>query len=264
MKKIKNYTLYLILFAAFILFLGFRNKKPLSHSIYSKYDYYETFDSLNDTWEVQHYSFEENGSNMTEENISVHNSILTLSTSKNKKADLPKSYNGGEIGNAKFMSFGFYEVRMKPNIVSGTVGSFFLMNKWIPDHWEHKEIDIEFTGNKKTSIQLTNHDYQQEGTVHNYSTTTKELGFDISEDYHTYGILWTPDSVSWFVDGKRLHTEKEYVPQVPLQIRLNHWAGNMSVPAIKKWLGEVQEDKLPSTVQYDWIRYQSLANYFKN
>ncbi|MDB5255876.1 MAG: beta-glucanase [Chitinophagaceae bacterium] len=162
------------------------------------------------------------------------------------------------------MSFGFYEVRMKPNIVSGTVGSFFLMNKWVPNNWEHKEIDIEFTGNKKTSIQMTTHDYQQGGTVHNYSTTTKELGFDISEEYHNYGILWTQDSVSWFVDGKWLHSEKKYVPQVPLQIRLNHWAGNTSVSNMKKWLREVQEDKLPSIVQYDWIKYRSLAYYFKH
>jgi len=245
------------------LSLGFINKKPLVYSLYGEEEYYETFDSLNPAWEIQHYSFEENGSNMTEENVSIHHSILTLTTSKNKKADLPKFYNGGEVGDANFLSFGFYEVRMKPDIVSGTVGSFFLMNQWVPGNWEHKEIDIEFTGNKKISIQMTTHDYEQGGTVHHYSTTTKELGFDISEEFHNYGILWTKDSVSWFVDGRWLHSEKKYVPQVPLQIRLNHWAGNTSVPYIKKWLGEIQEDKLPSMVQYDWIKYSSLANYSK-
>ncbi|MDB5255877.1 MAG: hypothetical protein JWM14_572 [Chitinophagaceae bacterium] len=81
-KKMKKYIFNLIALTILILFFGFKNKKPLAHSIYSAGDYYETFDSLNAAWEIQRYSFEENGSNMTEENISINNSILTLTTSK--------------------------------------------------------------------------------------------------------------------------------------------------------------------------------------
>lgn len=228
----------------------------------SQISYYDKFDSLSKKWITQLYSFDENGCNMVNENIAINNSILTLSTSINSKANLPKKYNGGEIGDTTFMLYGFYEVRMKPKIAFGTVGSFFLMNKWVATNWEHQEIDIEFTGNKMTSMQMTTHDYQDGGTVHKYSTTIKELNFDISEAFHTYGILWTEDSVCWYVDGNLFHIEKLYVPKVPLQIRMNHWAGNMSLSYMIDWLGEIQDTKLPSAVEYDWIKYQSLSTYF--
>ena len=60
-----------------------------------------------------------------------------------------------------------------------------------------------------------------------------------------------------------MFTETLYVPQ-PLQIRLNHWAGDMSFPGIKNWLGEIDYNEQASIVQYDWIKVMSLSDYFKN
>ena len=57
---------------------------------------------------------------------------------------------------------------------------------------------------------MTTHDFQDKRTNHKLSTTIKELGLNITEDYHHYGILRKPDSISWFVDGHLIYTEILY------------------------------------------------------
>jgi beta-glucanase (GH16 family) len=224
--------------------------------------FYEPFDVLANRWQIQLYGFYENGSNMIAENVNIENSTLSLSVTHNENEKLPLKYNAGEISDSAFHQFGYFEVRMKPAIVPGTVASFFIMNRWVPENWEHREIDIEFTGNKLTSMQMTTHDYQEGGTNHKFSTTIKELGFNITEDFHNYGILWTQDSVSWFVDCELFHTEKQYVPQDPLHIRLNHWAGNMEA-GMDGWMGMLNDETLPSITYYDWIKVMSIEGYLQ-
>lgn len=216
---------------------------------------YETFDSLDfDKWQISNHSFEGNGANFIAENVKVKNSILELKTTINSNSNLPKNYNAGEIIGKEFYMYGYFEVRMKPLITPGTVGAFFLMNEWVPTNWEHQEIDIEFTGNKPTSIQMTTHHFQDGGTNHLSSTAIKDLGFNYADDFHNYGIKWTPDSVSWYVDGIWIHTETQYVPRVPLSILMNHWPGDMSHPGMINWLDEIDDNELPTTVEYDWIK----------
>ncbi|MBN2280788.1 MAG: family 16 glycosylhydrolase [Candidatus Marinimicrobia bacterium] len=225
---------------------------------------YDHFVTLLDRWIVQLYGFPGNGCNMVPENVKVENSHLCLEVTFNDNATLPMKYNGGEIGDTTFFTYGYFETRMKPGIMSGSVGSFFLMNKFEIENWEHKEIDIEFIGKHPTSMQMTTHDYQNGGLDHKFSTTTKDLGFDIRECFHDYGILWTPDSVSWFVDGKLFHTETQYVPHEPLHIRMNNWAGDMSVDGISLWLGEIDESQIPTSVEYQWIKIIPITEYFNN
>jgi beta-glucanase (GH16 family) len=221
----------------------------------------EPFDLLNDRWLIQIYGFYGNGSNMIAENVNVDNSILSLSVTLNENPTLPLKYNAGEIGDSAYHMYGYFEVRMKPDIVSGTVASFYIMNRWIPENWEHREIDIEFTGNKLTSMQMTIHDYGEGGNNYKFSTTIKELGFDITQEFHNYGILWTADSVSWYVDGELFHTEKQYVPHDPLHIRLNHWAGDMDA-GMDLWLGPIDDNTLPSVTYYEWIKVMTLEGFF--
>ena len=225
---------------------------------------YDDFDTLLDRWIIQIYGFPGNGSNMVEDNVYINSSMLNLDLTINEDIMLPMPYNAGEVGDTTFFEFGYFETRIKPNVVEGSVGSFFLMNRFEMTNWEHKEIDIEFLGNNLTSIQMTTHDYQDGGTNHMYSDSTMDLGFDIRDDFHNYGILWTPDSVSWFIDGDFFHTETLYVPQVPLSIHLNNWACDESVDGMVDWLGEVDESNLPSSMQYEWIKVIPLEIYMNS
>ena len=204
-------------------------------------------------WQPQLHSFPGNGANMLPKNIRVANNSLTLLLSLNREAETKKAFNGAGMGSKRFFHYGYFEVRMKPSIAAGSVASFFLMNQWQAKAWEHQEIDIEFLGNKLNAMQMTTHHFSANGKNHRFAAETKDLGFDIRRDFHNYGILWLPDKVEWYVDGKFIHRETQYVPQVPLQIRLNHWPGDNS-PGMNAWLGKVDKQALPTQATYDWIK----------
>ena len=224
--------------------------------------YYENFDSI-DThrWEYQLYSFDGNGCNMRKENVLINNSVLSLKTEVNTDPLLPKKYNGGEIADKQFYLYGYYTVKMKSPLCKGTVAAFFLMNQWQPQNWEHKEIDIEFLGKDRNAIQCTNHDFQDGGQSWKSSSKTLALPFDIGSGFHEFSILWTPDSVAWFADGRFIHSDTLYVPQEPLQIRMNYYAVDTNFTGMHQWLGDVDEYCLPSTVDIDWIKIETLQSY---
>ena len=50
---------------------------------------------------------------------------------------------------------------------------------------------------------------------------------DISDGFHTYGLLWTPSLVEWFFDGKSVRrvTDVTIIPKVGMQLRLHTRSG---------------------------------------
>jgi endo-1,3-1,4-beta-glycanase ExoK len=219
----------------------------------------EEFESLKLTdWQVQLYSFPASGCNMLESHVAVAGSRLVLRVDRNPDARLPKPFNGGEVGSTHFFKHGLFVVRMKPALARGGVSAFFLMNRWQPENWEHREIDIEFLGNKPRAVQLTTHDFQNGGRDWKSASATLDLGFEATADFHEYAILWTKDRVEWFVDRRLVHRETRYVPPEPLQIRMNVYMGDVREPGIAQWLGPVDESTLPATAEYEWVNYFPL------
>lgn len=46
---------------------------------------------------------------------------------------------------------------------------------------------------------------------------------DPSEEFHTYTFAWTPDKMTWFIDGNEIRTEEQGVPKVKLDLILSMW-----------------------------------------
>ena len=225
--------------------------------MFSQKAFSEDFDSFDEEiWTMNKFTFGESGSTMTPKAIGLENSLLTISVDKNSIPGDPRKFQGGELGSKQFFGYGKYSVRMKNAIQSGTVSSFFLMNEWKEKNWEHKEIDIEFFGKDPTQVQFTVHHYAQGGKDHILYEHLHDLGFDSSNDFNEYGIEWKKGSIKWLINGKVVHTENRIVPDTLLQIRINHWSANDKYPWTSKWLGSMQEDLLPSRVQYDWIKFE--------
>lgn len=261
-------TISVVIIASAILYnsLSFSNKGKIveqSNNLFTQkkemISFKETFDntSLNN-WTIQKYSFPENGCDMSDSQIELNKSKLVITVDHNTK-NKGKPFIGGEIGTKYTFLYGKFQVRMKNDIAIGTVSSFFLMNKWQPVDWEHKEIDIEFLGKDLNTAQFTVHFFEKGGKKHNYKKYTHNLEFNSSEGFHDYGILWTNDSISWLVDSKPVHTEKDILINEPMNIRMNHWAAMpYNNDSIINWMGKVDKIKLPSQVYYDYVEYYPL------
>lgn len=154
-------------------------------------------------------------------------------------------YASGEYrSNAKY-GYGTYQVRMKAARGSGVVSSFFVYNG---SPWD--EIDIEILGKDPTKLHTN---YFTNGTGGH--ETVIDLGFDASAAYHTYAFTWTPTSIEWFVDGRKVHGEygaRGPLPTHPGQLMMNLWTGR----GIDDWLGPFAYTG-PVTAQYDWMSWNA-------
>lgn len=221
----------------------------------------EAFERLDPAaWETQLYSFPANGCTMTADRVAVRSGALSLSLAMSPTVSpaLSKICNAGEIGSRRFFTYGLFTVRLKAPVIPGGVTAFFLMNRWQPENWEHKEIDIELLGSNPAAAQFTTHDFRNGGREWLYAPATVALGFDYSRQVHDYAILWAPGAVRWYVDGRLLHTETRYVPHEPLQIRMNLYLGNPAEPGVSGWLGPIDASRVPAVARYETIAYYPL------
>ena len=83
-----------------------------------------------------------------------------------------------------------------------------------------------------------------------------DLGFDASEDFHTYAFEWHKNSIIWFVDGKEVfRRENEDLPVTKGKIMMNAWNGK----GVDEWLKPFDDSKLPVTAEYKSIKYTPFA-----
>jgi beta-glucanase (GH16 family) len=92
-----------------------------------------------------------------------------------------------------------------------------------------------------------------------YGADHKHVGKDtpnagLESGYHVYGLEWTPDSYSFFVDGKKLWQVAEPISQVPAYIILSSEVG-----AGGGWAGPVLPDygpreKAVARMDVDYVR----------
>jgi len=112
--------------------------------------------------------------------------------------------------------YGRFEARAKSSLGQGVWPAFWLLGANIEDRpWPGcGEIDVmELKGQNEDTLW---------GTLHgpngsNGSTTTLDTS---QTEWHTYAIDWTPNSVTWYVDGVQYHkvTKAEYIGSSPAAV----------------------------------------------
>ena len=77
-----------------------------------------------------------------------------------------------------------------------------------------------------------------------------DLGFDASEEFHTYGFDWQSDSITWYVDGEAVYTATENIPSNPGKIMMNVWPGT----GVDGWLNAF-DGTVPLTAEYKSVDF---------
>lgn len=143
--------------------------------------------------------------------------------------------------------YGYYGTKMKAASCSGVISSFFTYtNRPV---WD--EIDIEVLGKDSRKVQFN---YFTDGKSDN-NAHLHDLGFDSAKGFHEYGFLWREDSISWFVDGIRVHVANKNIPTHPQHIMMNLW----NCTGQDYWSGPFNPSVLPVTAEYEYIAYVPLA-----
>lgn len=178
-------------------------------------------------------------------NVTFNDGKMQLIIDKDPNPQKGIPYSGGEFRSKDFYGYGRYEVSMKAIKNNGVVSSFFTYtgpsdgNPW-------DEIDVEILGKDTTKVQF------------NYFTDSKgnheymyDLGFDASEDFHTFGFEWHKDKIIWLVDGVEVYTATENLPVTASKIMMNAWCGK----GVDNWLKSFSDENVPLTAEYEWVKF---------
>lgn len=135
---------------------------------------------------------------------------------------------GTLLASSTYVWYGKISATMKTSRGAGVVTAFILLSD-VKD-----EIDYEFVGVDLSDAQ-TNYYYQG---ITDYTHGGNISLSDTFNNYHTYTIDWTPDQITWSVDGQVGRTKKKAdtfnttanrydYPQTPARIQLSIWPGGL-------------------------------------
>jgi len=182
----------------------------------------------------------------------VNNGVLSLTAAPADSSIQPLinnyKYTSGLLESSHSFSqeYGYFEISAKLPAGQGFWPAFWLMpenNTWPP------ELDVmEVLGKDPTTLYTTVH------TGSNNASDTKATTVaDMSTGYHTYGVDWESDYITWYFDNQEVY--KVATPSdmhQPMYMLLNLAVGGY-------WPGYVDSTTpFPSSMNIDWVRaYQS-------
>lgn len=213
-------------------------------------------------------------SHFARSNVKVKKGLLRLSA-KNldpKKVNIYDKARGYDkfstaIIKSKNRSFyGYYEARAK-SMTAAVCNAFWLYDpleesvKYREGEYS-EEIDIFEVFGKANKKENQRAYY---AAVHRYQTpyveslvnkkkyklenryTRLEVPYDFYEDFHIYGLLWTPDELIWYLDGEEVFRRVNDFFKRPLHVIFD-------AEIMETWDGLPDPDDLPSTFEVDYVR----------
>ena len=190
-------------------------------------------------------------------NATVVNGELQITARKQSMGGMPYTSARLKTQGLKQFAFGRMEARIKTPLGQGLWPAFWMLGSNINTvGWPYcGEIDI---------MEQVNTDSRCYGTVHWDSNGHAQYSGNIAtapNAYHIYSIEWTPTYIRWFVDGTKYHEititngtggTEEF--QKPFFLLLN-------LAVAGDWPGQtVDESKLPTTMNVDYVRVYQLTN----
>jgi beta-glucanase (GH16 family) len=169
---------------------------------------------------------------------------------------MPAHSVGTVLASTSYMWYGNVKAKVKTSRGAGVVTAFILLSD-VKD-----EIDYEFVGTDLTVAQ-TNYYFQG---IPDYDNSANITGLsDTYNNFHEYEIQWTPDTITWLVDGqvgrvkKRSETwnatanQWDY-PQTPARVQLSIWPGgaDTNAPGTIEWAGGAIDWSSPDITNYGY------------
>lgn len=170
------------------------------------------------------------GGRWAAENIRSTPKGVELQVHREKTPDSP--YSNAEFRSKNEYGYGRYEAIMQVGKGDGLVSAFFTYTGPYANA-PHDEIDVEFLGKDTTKVLFNYWHKGQRG-----SFATFDLPFDASEAAHLYAFEWTPDKITWFIDGEPYYSTEPGDTKIPSyagRLYFSHWTG---VPSMSGWHGK--------------------------
>lgn len=152
-------------------------------------------------------------------------------------------------------AFGYYVARIRLQRQPGHWSAFWLMgssvNRVGDEGRDGTEIDIMEKPWLDGRVQHALH-WDGYGDAHQSVGHVANVP-GVMEGFHTFGLLWTPETYVFYVDGQETwRTQAGGVCQAPLFIKLSDEVG--------RWAGDIAQAKLPDEFLVDYVRVYDLGD----
>ncbi|KAH8653718.1 concanavalin A-like lectin/glucanase domain-containing protein [Xylariales sp. PMI_506] len=129
---------------------------------------------------------------------------------------------GTVLASTSYLWYGNVTAKVKTGRGAGVVTAFILLSD-VKD-----EIDYEWVG---TELDIAQTNYYFQGIPdYTHSANITSLS-DTNANFHEYEIRWTPDDITWLVDGKsdtwNASANQWNFPQTPARVQLSIWPGTI-------------------------------------
>lgn len=215
-----------------------------------RHAYYWDDRTLSGNGEQQYY-IEPNWAGSTMSPFKIGNNVFTIvadkvpSTLRSKTGNLP--YSSGMISSERLfsMQYGYFEIRAKMPAGKGFWPAFWMLpvdGSWPP------ELDVvEILGHQPSRLYGTLH-YNNSSGSHVMDGAVAVNAFNSSTGFHTYGVDWQPDRITWYYDGVAMGSTTNRIKDQPMYLIANlavggYWPGNPDATT-----------RFPAEMQIDWIR----------
>lgn len=141
-------------------------------------------------------------------------------------------------------TYGYFEMRARFPAGKGMWPAFWLLP--VNGHWP-PEIDVvEMLGHDPGKIYMTVH--SKASGYRTKSQGTVRFG-DSSSGFHTYGVYWGPDTITWYLDGNPTYSASTPADMhQPFYLVVNLAVGG-------RWPGDPNEStQFPATMEVDYIK----------
>jgi beta-glucanase (GH16 family) len=185
------------------------------------------------------------------EPFSINNGILTIRADRSPQALVTEldgfRYTSGVITSEQVFSaqYGYFEVRARFPKGRGLWPAVWLLpidGTWPP------EIDIiEVLGQEPDHLYGTVH-FGTEAEPRSHQAAAVQGFIDSSDGFHTYGVDWQPDRITWYYDGVKVGESANTIRHEAMYIIANLAVGG-------KWAGSPDETTaFPAEMAIDHIR----------
>ncbi|MEW6920582.1 glycoside hydrolase family 16 protein [Trueperella pyogenes] len=174
-----------------------------------------------------------------------------------------QTWSSGRLESKNKYSFehGRMAVRAKVNDSQGIWPAIWMLAQ---DETGHDEIDVlEYLGQEPWTAYMTNHFGVQKHTYgKDYGTASIYEAW--SQKFHVYEVEWSPEEITWFIDGKKwFSTKKDCTPSCDSRHTLPMFP-ILETQVGDGWVGDVDYNKRwtkqDSDFLVDWVRVYQKAD----
>lgn len=169
------------------------------------------------------------------------------------------AYSSGRVESAgqRTFRYGYFEARIKMATSGGAFPEFRMLGANLPQvGWPLSgETDIAAVSSDQPDVVHTG--VQGVDTAGNPWQSesggdgSHDAGVNLGDDYHTYGLDWTPTALTWYLDGQAVHTLAR--SQVPTWLwdQDNYLVLSLGVVDTN---GAAAAGTYPQSMDVDWVR----------